>query len=365
MRFQVSQSDILMGVQTVQRAVSTQTIVPMLSGILLDTQEDAVRLSGTDTQIRIEWVVPAMVEEPGKIVLPGKYLSEMLRRIPDTQVSMAVDDAYTAEITWGKAHYVVHGLAPEGFPELKTPENLSHFQTNQGVLRSLIRRTVFASARDESRILLTGVLFKASGGKIDMVATDGVRLSKVSVEVQDIGPVEAIIPFRALVEMARLCSGQDDEPAVLSIGPKNAFLETGGARLASSLIEGKYPDYERVMHKDFTSVLTLGRTVLHDALDRVSLLAQSSNAVKIATTNGQITVSAHAPEVGQGVEYIDGIAAGSDVDISFNARYVMEGLKAFDSSEVLFQVPGPDKATVIQAPGEDDFLYLVLPLKIG
>ncbi|MEW6080786.1 MAG: DNA polymerase III subunit beta [Bacillota bacterium] len=366
MRFHVSQSDILTGVQTVQRAVSTQTIVPVLSGILLDAEEEHVRLSGTDTQIRIEWKTPARVEEPGKVVLPVKYLAEMLRRTPDTEVSIAVGEASLAEITWGGAHYVVHGLPAEGFPELKTPQNLTQIETTQGVIRSLIRRTVFASARDESRILLTGVLFKASRGKIDMVATDGVRLSKVSARFGgDLGDVEAIIPSRALGEMARLCSGHEDEPGILSIGPKNVLLEVGGARLASSLIEGQYPEYERVMPRDFASVLTVERNALHDALDRAGLVSQSSNAVRLRARDGRINISAHAPAVGQGVEEIEGLIQGSDMEISFNARYVTEGLKAFDSGDILVQVPGPDKATVIKAPGDDDFVYLVLPLKIG
>lgn len=367
MDVQTSQQDLAFCLQTVRRAVSSETIIPVLSGILVETREDRLVFSATDTQIRIECSSRANINIQGSVVLPAKYFAEIVRRIPETEIRITLEDNQTVQITWAKAQYVLQGLPVENFPGFTFPDCPVAITLTQGALRALIRRTAFCTARDESRVVLTGAQFGIDGDSVQMVATDGVRLSRATFKLEETTPhVEVVVPYRTLIEMVKVCSGENEDLVKIYVTDKNIILETMGIRLVSTVLQGTFPDYQRVLPPKFVSVLNVSRSALHDALDRASLLSQSvaSSAVRIVARDGQISVTSNVPEVGQVVEQVDGHADGDEVDVFFNARYVMEGLKAIDGDEVVFSIPEPEKASNIQAPGDDRYSYLVLPLRI-
>lgn len=368
MDVRASQQDLAFCLQTVRRAVSSETIIPVLSGILVEALEDRLVFSATDTQIRIECSARANVVVQGSVVLPAKYFAEIIKRIPETEIQISLKDNQTIEITWAKAQYVLQGLPVENFPGFTFPDGRSTIAISQGALRTLIRRTAFCTARDESRVVLTGALFGTDEDSVQMVATDGVRLSRATVQVEESAPrFEAVVPYRTLTEMVRICSGESEDMAKIYVTDKHIILDTMGIRLVSTVLQGTFPDYQRVFPDKFVSFLSVPRSTLHDALDRAALLSQSSgsSAVRILARDGHISVTSSVPEVGQVVEQIDGHAEGEEVDVFFNARYVMDGLKVIDGDEVLFSIPEPEKASIIKVPGDDSYSYLVLPLRVG
>lgn len=370
MRFTVSQADLATGLATAGKAVSTRNTLPILSGILVVADGDRLRLTATDLEIGIETPVPAQVDEEGQVVLPARYLTEIVRRVPAGPLQVEVDPRnFTASIRWERSQYTIHGSAADQFPHLPRPEGDPDYRIGQATLRNAIRQTAFAISHDETRPILTGACFDFDPPALQVTATDGVRIAYRRAQVQALAgnprSARSVLPARTLHELARLLQGDDDAVAALTLTDNQAFFDLGPVRLVSRLLEGQYPDVMRLIPQQYETVVRLDTQPFHDACERASLIARDgSGAIKLGIDGSRLTITSSAPEVGEVYEEVAASIEGKPLEIGLNPRYLTEGLRALDTEQFLFELTDNRKPTRLKAAEHEDFLYVVLPIVV-
>lgn len=369
MKFKVVQEQLSNGLQLVQRAVSTRAPMPVLTGILVETTPDGLSLTATDQEIGVRVVIPATVAAEGALVLPSR-LGEIVRKIPFGDISVEGDDTnHTATITWERSRFVIHGFPAAEFPPLPEPSDANGYTLPKNELRRLVRQTGFAVSHDDSRPVFTGVLFVLEGSSIRLVATDGFRLALAEGEIagrNGDADGEVIIPGRALAEVARVLGEEGDGPVRISLADKRIFFETSRERVVCRLIDGQFPPYKQVIPKQFVTKVTCASQALLDACERASLIAREpGQAVRLEINGSGMVVSASAPEVGNVREEIPIESQGDSLEIAFNPRYLIEGLRNIDSDKVNYEFTGPLSPSCMRpVENEQSFTCIVLPMRL-
>ena len=369
MKFTAAQSDLSQGLGIAARAVSSRNTLPILSGILLKTDKNRLQVAATDLEVALQVVLPAQIEEEGQIVLPARYLTEIIRRLPAGPVHVEVDASnYTATFFWERSHYTIHGQAADQFPQLLQPAGETTFRLGQGELRNLIRQTIFAASHDETRPILTGACFSIQPGLLEVVATDGVRIAfrrQPLPEGPDQSPQRLVIPARSLNELLRLLTSADASPVTVHLAPNQIFFDLDGVTLASRLLEGQYPDVLRLVPKQYETTMRLNVPAFHDACERASLIArEGSNAIKLSLSDAGAVITSNTPEVGQVYEELAAALEGSPLEIGLNPRFLADGLRVIDAEELVFEFSGSRTASRMRPAGKEDFFYVVLPIVI-
>jgi len=372
MRFKVAQEHLATGLQLVQRAVATRATVPVLSGILVQTTPEGLALTATDQEIGIRVKLPATVGEEGALVLPAR-LGDIVRKIPFGEIAVETDPANnTAIVTWERSRFVIHGFPAEEFPPLPEPAEASGYTLSKAELRRMVRRTSFAVSHDDSRPVFTGILLTVEDGKIRFVATDGFRLAVaegpiVGAEGEPKG--EAILPGRALSEVARVLGEEGDGTVKVSLSENRAFFEADreGARVVCRLIEGQFPPYKQVVPKQFVTRVTCATQGFLDACERASLIARDiGQAIKVEINGSTMVISASTPDVGNAREEVPIESQGDTLEIAFNPRYLIEGLRTVETEKLSYEFTGPLSPSCLRPVGEqaDSFTYVVLPMRL-
>lgn len=372
MKFKVTQERLASSLQLVQRAVATRASVPVLSGILVETTPDGLALTATDQEIGIRVKLPATVAEEGSLVMPSR-LGDIVRKIPFGEITVETDPGNnTATVTWERSRFVIHGFAAEDFPPLPEPVEASGYALSKAELRRMVKRTGFAVSHDDSRPVFTGILLNVEDAKIRFVATDGFRLAVAQGVLsggQGEGKGEAIVPGRALSEVARVLGEEGDGKVRVSLGENRAFFETddGATRVVCRLIEGQFPPYKQVIPKQFVTRVTCATQGLLDACERASLIARDvGQAIKVEIGSAMMVISASTPDVGIAREEIPIETQGDALEIAFNPRYLIEGLKTVDTEKLTYEFTGPLSPSCVRPLGEQDdsFTYVVLPMRL-
>jgi DNA polymerase III subunit beta len=365
MKLVIAQDALNGALSIVSRAVSTKNTIPELSGILLSAQDSTLTLRATDMEFSIASSVSARVIEPGETVLPARYLSDLVRRIPFGDLELATDFRnFTTVLKWGKSQYVIHGFSAERFPALPEVDESSVLIAAQPILREFLRQSTFACAHDEAKPWLTGVLFSLRDEVLTGVATDGVRIAYREARVQNEGGhrFSVIIPGRSLNELTRLLSGEPADEARINVTANQVFFDLGRVKVISRLLEGQYPDVMRLVPQQYPTQMVVSRAEFLDAIERAALIAQNG-AVKIGISSGKVTITSHTPEVGQVYEEVAaGDLEGDPLEIGFNSKLLIEYLKVLDEAEFRFQCSGSRNPARLQPSGESNSLYVVLPL---
>ncbi|MFO7171743.1 MAG: DNA polymerase III subunit beta [Bacillota bacterium] len=365
MRAIVPQETLAEALSTVSKAVSSKSTIPVLSGVLLEARSDHLLLRATDLELAIEASAAAQVQAEGSIVLPAKLLTDLIRRIPFGDLEIAVDPGhYTATIRWGRSQYLLHGFPADQFPQIPQPGDESHFIVSQPALRDLIRQTSFAAAHDETRPYLTGVYITLSGEQLSGVATDSVRIAHTWVPARNPQhlSVQAIVPSRSLNELARVLSTDPEAEARVAITGNQAFFDLGSVRVISRLLEGQYPDVLRLIPQSYGTRATLNKEQFLEAVERAALTTKDG-AIKLEVGPDAMVIRANTPEVAQVQEELPLTLEGDPLEIGFNARYLIEGLKVLDDPDFLFEFSGSRNPSRISGTtGTSHYLYVVLPL---
>ncbi len=365
MKITISQDALNSTLAIVSKAVSTKNTIPILSGIYLSAREGVLTLRATDMELAIESSVPCNVIIDGEIVLPARYLTDLVRRIPFGDIELAVDERnFTATVHWGRSQYVIHGFSPNQFPSLPDVDGASSFVISQVLLKDLLRQTTFSAGHDESKPWLTGVLFKLRDTRLTGTATDGVRIAHAATDAENPGghSFSIIIPSRSLNELGRLLSAEASDNTRVAMTANQVFFDLGKVRVISRLLEGQYPDVMRLVPQTYPTELVVNRTEFMEALERASLIAKDG-AVKVGLSDSKITVTSNTPEVGQVYEEIGaGTLAGEPLDIGFNSKFLVEYLKVLEEPEFKFQCSGSRNPARLQAVSNPNFTYVVLPL---
>src|SRR6266576_1274746 len=363
LRITASKDELVQALGVVARAVSTRTSVQILSGILLEAQGSELRLAATDMELSLRATVPAQIEGDGAIVLPGKTLADIARLLPSDDVAIEHKPSESVvHITSGTASYTLHMYNPEDFPRLPELDAVETFSVDRESLLETIHRVARAASRDESRPVLTGILVSFTGGKIVMAATDSYRLAVKETELGGSAPeLEAIVPSRALQELARIANAGDT--VEVGVHENQVLFSTDGAWLTTRRIDGQFPNYRQLLPEQFEHVLTIPRVELLEVVRRASVMIQRATPLQLRFAEGELTVIARTQDVGESQESMPVAFSGETLEIGFNAEFLRDGLESMDGDDVRFKLISPLRPAVIQGEG-DDFTYLVMPIRL-
>ncbi len=366
MQLTAERDPLLDGLQTAARALSTRTTLPSLGGIMLVASDGALVARATDSELAVSVAVEAQVEGEGQLLLPGRLLADVARALPQGPVTLAERSAeHDVEITAGTARFHLRLLDAEDFPRL--PELEAEAITMPApALAETVERVARAASRDEVRPILTGIMVSVEGTTLTMVATDSYRLSVKRTELA--GPVatpfEANVPARAMRELARIVGQNSVEEVRISMPGNQVVFGAGGVTLSSRLIDGQFPNYRQLLPDAFDHDVRLPRGELLDVSRRIRYLAQRNAPLKLAFAEGELTVAAETPEIGDAAESMPCGFSGEPMEIAFNPQFFIEGVESIESEEVVLRLTSPLRPGLLQPAGSEDFSYLVMPIRL-
>ncbi|AWM74484.1 DNA polymerase III subunit beta [Lactobacillus kullabergensis] len=374
MKFTVNRNLFLDNLNNVMHAISSRATIPILSGIKINLTEDELLLTGSDTDISIEIKIPVSedltVVSTGSIVLPARFFSEIIRRLPGKEFSLEVKESFQTQIISENSEFTINGLDANNYPRLPEIPDESSFVISGKTFREIINETQFAVATQESRLVLTGVHFTFSPDKIHAVATDSHRLSSRALTLEN-GPqakTDLIIPGKSLLELARIIGETDPEIKVCP-GENQVLFEIGNILFYSRLLEGSYPDTERLIPTDSTTTVEFDLMELSSALDRASLLTHAgrNNVVDLTldTEKQSAKLSGESAEIGNVEEDVSFKKLdGNNLKISFNPDYLRDALKASVTDSVIMDFTQPLRPFTVNPDKTDiDFVQLITPVR--
>ena len=374
MKFTVNRNLFLDNLNNVMHAISSRATIPILSGIKLNLTETELLLTGSDTDISIEIKIPVSedltVDSTGSIVLPARFFSEIIRRLPGKEFSLEVKESFQTQIISENSEFTINGLDANNYPRLPEIPDESSFVISGKTFREIINETQFAVATQESRLVLTGVHFAFSPDKIHAVATDSHRLSSRALTLEN-GPqtkTDLIIPGKSLLELARIIGETDPEIKVCP-GENQVLFEIGSILFYSRLLEGSYPDTERLIPTDSTTTVEFDLMELSSALDRASLLTHAgrNNVVDLTLDTEKQTakLSGESAEIGNVEEDVSfKKLEGNNLKISFNPDYLRDALKASVTDSVIMDFTQPLRPFTVNPDKTDiNFVQLITPVR--
>ena len=382
MKVVCSQSELNAALQLVSRAVATRPTHPVLANVLLtaDAGTDRLSLTGFDLNLGIQTSLAANVQTSGAITLPARLLGEIVSRLAsDSPVTLATDDGgEQVQLTSLSGSYQMRGMSADDFPELPMVESGMTLKLEAAGLVQALKGTLFASSSDEAKQLLTGVHLRFNDRSLEAAATDGHRLAvlqvddalQVAAEGTDDGSTFAVtLPARSLREVERLMTGwRSEDPVSLFCDRGQVVFLAADQMVTSRTLEGTYPNYRQLIPDGFSRSLAMDRRGLIAALERIAVLAdQHNNVVKFSTQpdQGVVQLSADAQDVGSGSESLAAELSGDAIQIAFNVRYLLDGLKATAGDRVILHCNAPTTPAVLRPQGETEgFTYLVMPVQI-
>jgi DNA polymerase-3 subunit beta len=366
-----SSSELLAQLQTVSRVASTRSAVQALSGVQVAASEGAVELRATDMEVALRVPLAADVERPGSAVLPGRLTLDVIRALPSSQVTLELRPAdQDVEIKSGSATFHIRTLRSEDFPPLPEPGGDAIVEVPAAAFVETIGRVARSASRDETRPILTGILVSASGRDLRMVATDSYRLSvkETTLEAELEGTFEANVPARALQELARIAQGHAEGPdATLTVGVRanQIVFQVGGAVLSSRLIDGQFPNFRQLLPDTYEHELRLAGDELTDVVRRISLLAQKNAPLRLSFREGEVTVSAQTPDVGEASETVPVAFQGEAFEIGFNPEFLRDGLESVETGDLILKLISPLRPGLIESADGSGFLYLIMPIRLN
>jgi DNA polymerase-3 subunit beta len=363
LRITCSKDALVHGLSLVGRALSTRTAIQILSGILLEASGDELRLAATDMELSVRAAVPARVEGDGSVVLPGRTLVDIARLLPADDVTFEHRAAESVvHITSGSASYTLHTFNPEDFPRLPDLAEAQTFSVEREPLLETIGRVARAASRDEARPVLTGVLVQFAGDKLVMAATDSYRLAVKETSLGGAATdLEAIVPSRALQELARIAG--DAEEIAVGVQENQVLFAVGDVWLTTRRIDGQFPNYRQLLPEAFEHELTIARAELLDVVRRAAVMIQRATPLQLRFAEGEVTVIARTHEVGESQESMPVAYTGEPLEIGFNAEFLRDGLESVDGDDVKFKLISPLRPAVLEGEA-GDFTYLVMPIRL-
>ncbi len=362
MKITCSRAELVAKLGLVSRAVSTRGTVQVLSGILLSAGEGGLSLAATDMELSLRTTLGAEVDGDGAVVVPGRLLVDLARLLPEEGVTVEYrPEEGVVQIMSGSATYRLSTYSAEDFPRLPPVDAQLHAIDRDALLET-VERVARSASRDESRPVLTGILVRFEAGKLVMVATDSYRLSVKETELGSAAPeLEAIIPARALQELARLGGGGDT--VELGVHENHVGFGTGAAWLTTRRIAGQFPNYRPLLPESFEVELTVARSELYDVVRRVAVLAQRNSPLQLRFTEGELSVSVQAQDVGEAKESLPVSYSGEEFVVGFNAEFLRDGIDSIRGDDVLLKLINPLRPAILVDPS-GDFTYLIMPIRL-
>ena len=366
MKFQCMQEDLSRALQVVSRAIATRSTLQSLSGIYFELDDVKLRCLGTDLEIGIETSIPVTaVEGNGSFVLPGKTIADLVRKLSAEIVKIEIDEtANQAIVKAGKSVFHLNMLPLADFPQNPSQNAETTWTLTDVFLRDAIRRTNFATLPNDSRPFLSSILFELDQNRFRAVATNVSRLAvqEGELEMAVESKISMMIPVRALQEVFKLLSGTEEETVEVVVSERQIMFKCREASLYSRLITGQFPQYEQVIPKSSATTAIIGKNDLGSALDRVSLFVSS---VRMTLSQGKVQMNATGPDVGDAYEEIEASIEGPDLEIGFNAKFLIDFLKVTDCESVRIRFNGSRTPVLMDSEDNEKYLYVVMPLLLS
>ncbi len=371
MEFTVSKADLVRELSLSQGVVEKKTTIPILSNVLLEASGDRVTLTATDLELGVRCSCKAAVKKEGAGTVPARKLLDFVRLLPEGDVHMKFLENHWVTITCGRSKTRIAGMSRDSFPELpKMPEAIAEIPVK--ALASLIARTSFAISMEESRFTLSGSLLLLRPDSMTMVSTDGHRLAFVQTPAENAGvgqQFRALIPKKAMGELVKLADDATPEAKAAFAGDENhLFFQVGERLLITRKLTGNFPDYERVLPKDHTHVATLVKDEIRAAIERVAQFAdERSRAIRVQFTDDLVKVFSSSVEMGESEEEVVSQYKGPELEIGFNAQYLLDFLRVTTQDHIAFELKDQKSAGELRPAGEgiaDQYRYVVMPMRI-
>ena len=364
LRITVTKDELASKLAVVARGVSSRTTVLVLGGIQLRAEGSQLHLAATDMEVSLRASVDAQVGAEGTVVVPGRLLLDIARSLSDGEVSLEHHpDEAVVVVAAGGATYRLHTYSSEDFPRLPEVDTGALHTIDRDALVETVARVGRSASRDESRPVLTGILVRFEPGKIVMAATDSYRLAVKETPVTGTLPdLEAIIPARALQELARIATGADE--VQLGMQENHVVFGADGTWLTTRRIDGQFPNYRQLLPEQFEYELPLPREEVLEVVRRVSLMAQRNSPLRLRFAEGELTVSAITQDVGEARESLPAPFTGDAMEIGFNAEFLRDGLESVDSETIKFKLISPLRPAVLEGDA-DDYVYLIMPIRLA
>ncbi len=376
MKVSVLQENLAQGLNIVSRAVSPRSTLPVLSNVLVATDEGRLRLSATNLELGITCWIGAKIEEEGSTTVPARTFTELVGTLSDQQVEMSLSvRTQTLNVRSGSSNTDLKCIDSQEFPPMPSPDTGDGLPINVADLKEMIHQVAFAASSDEARPILTGVLVTVNGEQLTMASADGFRLSvrKAHLSSPTSRPIQAVVPARALSELARIIS--DGDQVVDMILPPNrgqVVFQMKDFQLVSQLIEGSFPDYEQIIPRSRETRSVLSTSAFLKACKQAEIFArEGSHIARINITPGgelkpgSIMISGQSEETGSNQTEMDASIDGTPILIAFNVRFLREVLEVIKTPEVALETTIETAPGVLRPVGEENFLHVIMPMHLG
>jgi DNA polymerase-3 subunit beta len=364
MKVTCSREDFVARLGIVSRAVSTRSSVQILAGVLLRAADGELHLAATDMELSLRTSLDAQVEGDGSVVVPGRLLVDIARLLPDTDVQLEHRaEEGVLRVTCGTASYQLHTYSAEDFPRLPEVDDADVFSVDAEALLETVAQVSRSASRDESRPVLTGILARFEPGKLVMAATDSYRLAVKETDLAgSTQELEAIIPARALTELARIAG--DASQLELGVHENQVAFRADDVVLTTRRIDGQFPNVKQLLPEQFEHVVTLPRSELLEVVRRVSVMAQRNSPLRLRFSDGELEISARTQDVGEAKEALPAPFTGDTLEMGFNPEFLRDGIESVQSDEVQLKLISPLRPGLIQGDG-DDYSYLIMPIRLA
>lgn len=371
MRFTTTKENLFRGISIVQRAVAPKSPHPALSGLLLEADRGGLRLTGTNLDLCIRCTVPIDGTDcqPGSIVLPARYLADIVRRLPDGLVNFLADlSSYNAALKYGRSQARLNGMDPADFQAEPSMVPKAELTLETGLLQNAVKQVVYAAGTDDLRPIFTGVLLEVADQELRMVATDTHRLAmhRARLPGEQAQLTNIIVPAKALSELARILSHTEEEQVTVTMAENFVSFAVGGVQLLSRLIDGQYPDYRQVIPTAHRSrIARLETAVLAPAVERAATLSLDDAPIVSFTVEADLLTATADSQVGSVREEIPVKHEGERIALTLNATYILDALRGAAGEAVALEFNGPIGPLVVRPHDDGDYLALVLPVRLS
>ena len=360
---------LLKALNSVVKGVASKTTMPILEGILIQTNDNEIKLTTYDLEIGIEYIMDCEVKEQGSTVVNAIMFSEIIRKLPDTEIYITLNDKNLLEIECEGSLYKLATMNPEEFPELPKIEIENSIEIDQNVLKNMIRKTIFAVSSEESRPIFTGCLFEIENNKLSLVSVDGFRLALRTIFLtKQTNNFSAVIPGKTLNEIIKIIS-DSFEPIKIGVSKNQALFEMDNCKIVTRILDGEFLNYKNVIPNNWETRIKVNKNNIQNSFERISLISASSvekekkYPVKVKVDIGKVTISC-TNQTGDAKEELYVATEGKNLEAGFNPKYFLDSLKAIDDEDVYIEFGSNISPCLIKSVENKDYTYMILPIRL-
>ena len=369
MKLIIKKNILLDNLLNTSKAISSRNLIPILTGIKFDLKDEGLYLSASDSDISIRTFIKkddiTEISEIGSIVISGKYIVEIIRKLPDADISIEVVDGFNMIIQTTGSEFNLNGIDPNEFPNLDLEDTKNPIVINPVTFKNIVNQTFFCTSISETRPLLTGINFKLNDDMLEVIATDSYRLARKQIELKDKyeNDFNIVIPSKNLVELSRMLD-DDKENVYLHIFSNKVLFKYKNIIFLSRLISGTYPVSSNIIPTEFKTSIECNYNDLYDMIDRASLLTsdKEKNTIKLTLKNNELIISSNSPEIGKVEEKVT-IENDGEISISFSSKYMLEAIKSFNSEKIHILMNDDNSPIILKSDDDISLIQLVLPIK--